>query len=159
MLVRRSYRDGEKVRHETLANLSKLPAAIEAALKGQRLVAAGGEFTIARALEHGDVAAVAAMARKLGMPGLLGPRCRSRDLALGLIISRVVRPASKLDTLSWWPDTTLGVDLGITGASGSCCELAAHGYSPGCSATGRAVRWRCGCSPATPPIPRRSPRS
>ena len=44
VLVRRSYRDGKKVRHETLANLSKLPAdaidAIEATLKGQRLVPA-----------------------------------------------------------------------------------------------------------------------
>ena len=120
-LVRRTFRDGGKVRHETLANLSKLPAeaiaAIEAALKGQTLVAAGSEFTVTRALPHGDVAAVAAMARTVGMAALLGPRCRSRDLALGLIISRVVRPASKLDTLAWWPDTTLGVDLGIADAS------------------------------------------
>jgi hypothetical protein len=121
VLVRRSYRDGNKVRHETLANLSKLPAeaitAIEAALKGQTLVAAGSEFTLTRALPHGDAAAVAAMARKLGMPALLGPAGRSRDLALGLIISRVVRPASKLDTRAWWPDTTLGADLGIADAS------------------------------------------
>jgi hypothetical protein len=121
VLVRRSYRDGNKVRHETLANLSKLPAeaitAIEATLKGQTLVAAGSEFTVTRALAHGDVAAVAAMAHKLGMPAVLGPRCRSRDLVLGLIISRVVRPASKLDTSSWWADTTLGTDLGITEAS------------------------------------------
>lgn len=121
VLVRRSYRDGNKVRHETLANLSKLPAeaitAIEAALKGQTLVAAGSEFTLTRALPHGDAAAVAAMAHKLGMPALLGPAGRSRDLALGLIISRVVRPASKLDTRAWWPDTTLGADLGIADAS------------------------------------------
>ena len=38
VLVRRTYRDGGKVRHETLANLSGLPAdavsAIEATLKG-----------------------------------------------------------------------------------------------------------------------------
>lgn len=121
VLVRRTFREGAKVRHETLANLSKLPAeavaAIEATLKGQALVTAGSEFTIARCLPHGDVAAVAAMARQLGMPAVLGPRCRSRDLALGLIISRVVRPASKLDTRSWWPDTTLGADLGIADAS------------------------------------------
>ena len=121
VLVRRTFRRDGKVRHETLANLSKLPAeavtAIEAALKGQTLVAAGSEFTVARALPHGDVAAVAAMAAKLGMPALLGPPCRSRALALGLIISQVVRPASKLDTRAWWPDTTLGVDLGITEAS------------------------------------------
>lgn len=121
VLVRRSYRDGTKVRHETLANLSKLPAevitAIEATLKGQTLVPAGSEFTIVRSLPHGHVAAVAAMAHRLGLPALLGPAGRSRDLALALIMSRVIRPASKLSTLSWWPDTTLGVDLGVTDAS------------------------------------------
>ena len=45
VLVRRTYRDGGRVRHETLANLSALPAeavsAIEATLKGERLVPAG----------------------------------------------------------------------------------------------------------------------
>src|SRR6478736_6314722 len=121
VLVRRSYRDGKKVRHETLANLSKLPAevitAIEATLKGQQLVPAGSEFTIVRSLPHGHVAAVAAMARKLGFPTLLGPACRHRDLVLVLIVSRVMRPKSKLSTLAWWPDTTLGVDLGVAGAS------------------------------------------
>ena len=57
------------------------------------------------------------MARKLGLPALLGPACRQRDLALALIISRVVRPGSKLSTLTWWPDTTLGADLDVAGAS------------------------------------------
>ena len=121
VLVRRSYRDGKKVRHETLANLSKLPAeviaAIEATLKGQALVPAEAACTITRSLPHGHVAAVAAMARRLGFPGLLGPPCRSRDLVLGLIISRVIRPASKLSTLSRWADCTLGPDLGVAGAS------------------------------------------
>jgi hypothetical protein len=118
--LRRSVRDGAKVRSETVANLSVLPAetiaAIEATLKGQTLVAAGSEFTTARTLPHGHVAAVWAMARQLGLPALLGPACRSRDLALGLIISRVVEPASKRSTLSGWADTTLGADLGIAGA-------------------------------------------
>ena len=121
VLVRRTYRDGTKVRHETLANLSKLPAeviaAIEATLKGQALVPAEAACTITRSLPHGHVAAVAAMARRLGFPGLLGPACRSRDLVLGLIISRVIRPASKLSTLSRWADCTLGPDLGVAGAS------------------------------------------
>jgi hypothetical protein len=121
VLVRRTYRDGKKVRHETLANLSKLPAevitAIEATLKGQALVPAEAACTITRSLPHGHVAAVAAMARRLGFPGLLGPAGRSRDLVLGLIISRVIRPASKLSTLSRWADTTLGPDLGVAGVS------------------------------------------
>lgn len=119
--LRRTYREGAKVCNETVANLSMLPAeavdAIEATLKGRTLVPAGSEFTITRSLPHGHVAAVAAMARQLGLSGLLGPACRSRDLALALIVSRVVRPRSKLSTLTWWPDTTLGADLGVAGAS------------------------------------------
>ena len=56
------------------------------------------------------------MAHQLGLPALLGPACRARDIALALIVSRVMRPGSKLSTLTWWPDTTLGVDLGVAGA-------------------------------------------
>jgi hypothetical protein len=119
--LRRTYRQDGKVKHETLANLSGLPdevvAAIEAALKGTRLVAADAAVTITRALPHGHVAAVTAMADKLGLPALVGPACRERDLALALVISRVVKPGSKLSTLTWWADTTLGVDLGVADAS------------------------------------------
>jgi Transposase DDE domain len=119
--LRRTYRDGQRVRNETLANLSMLPeaavAAIEATLKGQTLVPAGEQFTITRSLPHGHVAAVTALAHQLGLPAVLGPPGRSRDLALALIVSRVIRPASKLSTLSWWADSTLGADLDIVGAS------------------------------------------
>jgi hypothetical protein len=121
VLVRRTYRDGGRVRHETLANLSALPAeavaVIEATLKGERLVPAGQAVRITRSVPHGHVAAVTAMAGKLGLPGMLGPACRQRDLALALVISRVVAPCSKLSTLAWWADTTLGPDLGVAGAS------------------------------------------
>jgi hypothetical protein len=121
VLVRRTYRDGGKVRHETLANLSALPddavSAIEATLKGERLAPAGQAVTITTSLPHGHVASVHAMAVKLGLPALLGPAGAERDLALALVISRVVAPASKLSTLAWWADTTLGTDLGVTGAS------------------------------------------
>src|SRR3984885_2328044 len=121
VLVRRTYRDGARVRHETLANLSALPAdavaAIEATLKGERLVPAGQAVRIAASVPHGNVAAVHAMAAELGLPALLGPAGRARDLALALVISRVVRPGSKLSTLTWWNDTTLGADLGVADAS------------------------------------------
>ena len=121
VLVRRTYREAGKVRHETLANLSALPAeavaAVEATLKGDRLVPAGQAVTITASLPHGHVAAVHAMAVKLGLPALLGPAGRARDLALALVISRVVAPASKLATLAWWEDTTLGADLGVAEAS------------------------------------------
>ena len=75
-------------------------------------------------LPHGHAAAVWAQAKTLGLPVLLGPAGRERDLALALIISRVLRPASKLATRSWWADTTLGVDLGIGDASTDECYQA-----------------------------------
>jgi hypothetical protein len=104
-----------------VANLSSLPDhvidLIDAGLKGTPLVPAAEAVTITRSLPHGHVAAVAAMAGKLGLPALLGPAGRQRDLALALIISRIVAPASKLSTLTWWADTTLGADLGVDGAS------------------------------------------
>jgi hypothetical protein len=115
--LRRTYRDGGKVRHETLASLSGLPDqtvnSIEAALKGTALVPAAHAVTITSSLPHGHVAAVHAMAARLGLPALLGPAGPDRDLTLALIISRIVAPASKLSTLGWWADTTLGADLGI----------------------------------------------
>jgi hypothetical protein len=114
--LRRTYRDGGKVRHETLASLSGLADhtvdSIEAALKGTALVPAVHAVTITSSLPHGHVAAVHAMAARLGLPGLLGPPGPQRALALALVISRVVAPASKLSTLTWWADTTLGADLG-----------------------------------------------
>ena len=122
-LLRHTYRDGGKVRHKTLANLSKMPDhvvdAVEAALKGEVLVPAGEApaVAVARALPHGHVAAVHAMARQLGLPGLPGPAGRQRDLALALVVSRVAHPGSKLSTLAWWGDVTLGADLGIGDAT------------------------------------------
>src|SRR5262245_7350936 len=120
-LVRRSFREGGKGRHETLANLSALPEvtieAVRASLSGKTLVTAGEGLPIVRALPHGHVAAVWAQAKALGLPALLGPAGRLRDLALALIVSRVVAPAPKLATLSWWADTTLGVDLGVADAN------------------------------------------
>jgi hypothetical protein len=122
-LLRRTYRDGDKVRHETIANMSRMPDsvvdAVEAALKGELLVLAGGApaVTVARSVPHGHVAAAYAMARKLGLPALLGPAGRHRDLALALVISRVAHPGSKLSTIAWWDDVTLGADLGVAGAA------------------------------------------
>jgi len=115
VLLRHSYREGGKVKNETLANLSHLPPEtirlIRESLAGQSHVIAGESFEIERALPHGHVAAVFAMADKLGLAKLLGPACPERDLALSLIIARCLKPASKLSTTRWWEDTTLGVDL------------------------------------------------
>ena len=92
--LRRTYREAGKVKNETVANLSALPDRvidlIDAGLKGQQLVPAGEAVTITRSLPHGHAAAVHAMAARLGLPALLGPAGPRRDLAMALIISRVV---------------------------------------------------------------------
>jgi Transposase DDE domain len=120
-LLRRSFRDGGKVRKETLANLSHLPpeaiTAVRAVLAGKTLIDADAGFEVTRSLPHGHAAAVHAMARKLGFPALLGPPGPHRDLACALVLSRVLRPASKLSTAGWWDDVTLGPDLGVAGTS------------------------------------------
>ena len=59
----------------------------------------------------GHVAALAAQAHALGLPELLGPACKERDIAYALLLARAARPASKRATLSWWSDTTLVSDL------------------------------------------------
>jgi hypothetical protein len=120
-LLRRTYRDGVTVKHETLANLSALPEAtleaVRVSLTGQALVVPGQDLEVTGSRPHGHVAAVHAQAKALGLPGLLGPAGRDRDIALALIIARVCRPASKLAITRWWADTTLADDLGVADAT------------------------------------------
>jgi hypothetical protein len=123
-LLRRSFRDENgRPRKETLANLTGLPEesieALRLTLKGRVLVDAEAAFEVERSVPHGNVAAAHVMASKLGLRKLLGPACRERDIAYALVISRAVRPESKLSTARWWADgdTTLGTDLGVADAS------------------------------------------
>ncbi len=120
-LVRRSIREGRRVRHETVANVSGLPAeAIEAlrlALKGVALVAAGEAFEIVCARKHGHVEAVLTAARRLGVPRLLDREpSRERDLCLAMIAGRVLEPGSKLACTRQLHACTLGEELGVQGA-------------------------------------------
>jgi hypothetical protein len=120
-LLRRTYREGGKVKNETVGNLSHLPpeaiAAIRQILKGEQLVTAASQAEVGRSLPHGHVALIWQVARQLGLPALLGPAGPKRDLALALIVARVLRPASKLATTRWWADTTLATDLGVVEVS------------------------------------------
>lgn len=120
-LLRRTYRQGGKVRHETLGNLSALPEAtvelVRQSLAGKAHLVAGEDFEIARSQPHGHVAAVWAVAKALGLPSLLGEPGAQRDLVFALVVARVVRPGSKLATTRWWQDTTLAADLGVAGVS------------------------------------------
>jgi len=116
-LLRRSYREDGKVKNQTLANLSHLPpaalSALKRSLRGEQLVSAADAVEVVRSLPHGHVAAVLGQARALGVPALLGPAGRQRDLVLALLVARVCRPASKLATTRWWTDTTLAADFDL----------------------------------------------
>jgi transposase len=113
-VVRRSVREGRRVRHETVANVSRLPPeAIEAltlALKGVRLVPAGEAFEIVRARKHGHVEAVPSGGLRLGLARLLDRApSRERDLCLAMIAGRVLAPGSKLACTRQFDACTLGV--------------------------------------------------
>ena len=120
-LVRRSVRDGRRVRHETVANISGLPGeAIEAlslALKGVALAPAGEAFEIVASRKHGHVQAVLAAAQRLGLARLIDREpCRERDLCVAMIVGRVLDGGSKLACTRQLASCTLGEELGVQGA-------------------------------------------
>jgi hypothetical protein len=120
-LLRRSYREGGKVKNETLANLSYLPdeliELIRGALAGRRYVDAEGAFAIERSLPAGHVQAALAMARRLELGRLLDRSpSRERDLCLAMICQRAIAPASKLATVRALGQSTLASELGVEGA-------------------------------------------
>lgn len=121
-LVRRSVREGKRVRKETVANISNLPAAaIEAVrrvLAGETLLPVGEAFRIERSLPHGHVAAVLGTLRTLGLDRIVGrERTRERELALALVCQRLLRPGSKLSATRQFELTTLGEELAVAGAT------------------------------------------
>jgi Transposase DDE domain len=118
ILLRESYRDGGKVKTRTLKNLSDWPAErialLRAVLRGDRLVPASEGVAIERALPHGHVMAALETARRIGLDRLLprlGPQ-RRRDLALALIIARLLEPAAKLATARALDPATASHSLG-----------------------------------------------
>jgi transposase len=120
-LLRRSYREGGKVKKETLANLSHLPPElielIRGYLRGERFVELHEAFQTERSLPAGHVNAVLLMARKLGFARLLDREpSRERDLALAMICQRVLCPQSKLASARALSRSTLAGELGVQGA-------------------------------------------
>ena len=120
-LLRRSYRDGKKVLHETLGNISHLPDRlidiIRRSLRGEEFVSAEEAFRTTRSLPHSHVDVVLRMIRKLGLEKMIASkRSRQRDLVLAMIVQRVIFPCSKLATTRDWHTTTLAEELGVEDA-------------------------------------------
>src|SRR5215470_14031805 len=117
ILLRESFRADGRVRKRTLANLSAWPTALvegfRTLLKGGVAVAADG-IRIRRALPHGHAAAVLGTLRAIGLDRLLGKPADKRlaPLAMALIASRLIAPASKLATARELAAATAGSSLG-----------------------------------------------
>ncbi len=121
--LRRNYREGTKVKHETLGNISHLPAdlidLLRRALKGEPVGRLQQSFAVLRSLSHGHVAAVLWTMRENELEMLLrSRRGRERDVMEALIVQSLLCPASKLatgrDLRSETATTTLGEVLGLS---------------------------------------------
>ena len=117
ILIRESYREGGKPKTRTVANISKWkPARIEALrklLKGNVDLSEAQQFEITRSQPHGHVAAVLGTLRKVGLERILHSRqSRERDLAVAMIVARIVEPGSKLATARGLSKQTLTSSLG-----------------------------------------------
>lgn len=120
-LLRRSYRQDGKVKHQTLGNISHLPPdlieLVTRRLQGE-LVGDSKSFKVVRNLPHGHVAAVLGTLRNCGLEQVISSRDgRQRRLVIAMLVERILRPGSKLATLRSLQRTTatstLGLELGL----------------------------------------------
>ncbi len=116
-LLRRTYREGKKVKHQTLGNLSHLPAPIidliRRSLAGETFVPPEAVFEIIRSRPHGHVAAVLGMWRGLNLDALIDEEpSRQRDLVTAMVVERILEPRSKLATARALNEKTLHSTLG-----------------------------------------------
>src|SRR6202521_1334635 len=118
ILLRESYRDADKIKKRTIANLSDWPTEIveglRTLLKGGKVAPADQESIIVRrALPHGHVAAVLGTLRNTGLDRMLAPpRNRCRDLVIAMIVARLIAPVSKLATARMLDPLTASSSLG-----------------------------------------------
>ena len=120
-LLRRSFRDGQKVKNETVGNLSHLPEplieVIRRALRGETFVSVAERLQIVRSKPHGHVQAVRVAMQRLGFESLIASRASpERDRVCAMVAARVLAPHTKLATTRWWHTTTLAEEYAVEGA-------------------------------------------
>jgi hypothetical protein len=83
-------------------------------LRGDKLLPAAEAVEIVRALPHGHVLAALGTARRIALDTVLPRRApqRRRDLALALIVVRLIEPAAKLATARMLDPATASHSLG-----------------------------------------------
>jgi len=115
-LLREGTRVGKKIQKKTLANLSHLSSeqieALQLILKNEKLVSPERCFEIIRSLQHGHIHAVLTTIKKLGLDYLIASKySENKNLILGMIVSRILNPTSKLGIARWKDDTTLPIEI------------------------------------------------
>ena len=118
VLLRESFREGERVIKRTLANISDWPApkveTLRRLLRDETLVRPSELFTTTRTLPHGHVEAVLGLIRKIGVDRLISSTpSRERDLIVALVVARILFPSSKLATSQLFSSCTLAEELGL----------------------------------------------
>src|SRR3990170_1382000 len=119
VFLRQSYREGGKVHKRTVGSLKGLPPMMveqfRRILRGETLVPASEAFEVVRSFPHGHVAAVLGTLHKLELEKLLATRpSRERDLAVAMIVGRIIDPCSKLATSRSLEEETAFTSLGET---------------------------------------------
>src|SRR5580704_1152898 len=134
VLLRESYRDEQgRAQKRTLANLSKVPsdviAALKALLKGGTVIGTGpDDLEVERSLPHGHVAAALGTIRKIALDRLIlstakdAASRRSCDLVVGMIVDRLIAPHSKLGFVRAVDEATATTSLGVTLGLGTVRE-------------------------------------
>jgi transposase len=122
ILLRESYREGNKVLKRTLANLTKWPKPLVDNLRiliknKDAVVADKSNFVVEQSLPHGHVEAVLGTIRKLKLDKIISSTpCRELNLVLAMIAERLIHPCSKLSTTRLWHTTTLATELAVADA-------------------------------------------
>lgn len=111
ILIRETYREDGKVKHRTVANISKLPEAAVALVR-QALSGAGtvdlDQIATRSSKEFGGSFAFLELARDIGLDKILYSRAEPwRQNALAMIAGRILFQGSKLGLVNLFADTAL----------------------------------------------------
>ena len=103
ILVRESYRDNGKVKHRTIASVSKLPVEhirqLKASLKGRKGDFKVSDLSIGRSCEYGGSFVLRELAKDIGLDRAIFSReTQWRENILAMISGRILHQGSKLNS-------------------------------------------------------------
>jgi hypothetical protein len=133
ILIRESYRENGKVRHRTIANISKLPAEyirqLKNCIRGEK-----GDFRLSdlkngKTYEYGASFALKTLAVQIGLDkAICSTKTSWRENILAMIIGRILYQGSKLSLVNVFKDTALWELAGHT--FGERPDVEKHCYKP-----------------------------